>query len=83
MQQQIKLELLNEWGKKGELLTIFGCECCNKQIPFYKQTPFIDEIILNWVKDHKLCYKCGRGIIKKKDKIPRINLLLEMYESKE
>ena len=84
--QQIKPELLNEWKKKGDLLAIWRCERCYKKIPFYKQNPFIDNISLAWVHNHKYCDKCEKKI-KKNNPRPniilknlRINRLLKKYE---
>lgn len=88
MAPQIKLELLREWKKKGELLIIWRCEKCFIKIPFYKSgSPFIDSIYLWWAHDHKYCDKCK----KEKNNNPkeentedkRIKNLLEKYEPPE
>ncbi len=85
MMQQIKQELLNEWKKEGELLIIFGCEYCHKKIPFYRtDNELVNRIYLDWVRNNKYCYHCEKKLhgnnSKKKEKIPRINRLLEIYE---
>ncbi len=83
---QINPELLNKWKKKGELIVIWRCERCCKKIPFYKSNmSLINMITLAWTHNHKYCPKCKKKIKgipnKKKVQIPRINRLLEIYES--
>jgi len=88
MAPQIKLELLEEWKKKGKLLVIWRCERCYRKIPFFKSgNPLIDSIYLWWVRDHKYCYNCEKKIKKKNNPKPkqdteiiRIGNLLEKYE---
>ena len=84
-QQQINPCLLEEWKRDGELLIIWGCERCHKKIPFYKQSPFVDDIMMMWADDHRYCDNCYRKIngipvIREKVEISRISLLLEKYE---
>ena len=85
--QQINPELLNKWKEKGDLIAIWKCDKCSKKLLFYKENSFIDNIILAWVHNHQYCDKCEKKIKgihpKKKDKILRINRLLEIYEPEE
>lgn len=83
MELQIDQKQLQEWGKRGELLIIWGCEKCSKKIPFYKSgNDKIDAIILCWCHDHHFCDNCIKpksNPIKKNPEIERINFLLETY----
>ena len=82
--QQINPQLLREWNKKGEILTIWRCENCLKKIPLYKtNNELIDSIYLSFAKFEKFCLKCklkmkGDPIVKKK--IMREVILLKKYE---
>ena len=87
MAPQIQQELINEWKKKGELISIWGCDRCFKKIPFYKSgDEVIDHIYLWWSRDHKYCDSCKKKIennnkiIKKPDQGQNIKELLEKYE---
>jgi len=79
--QQISKELLEDLGKKGEVLVIWQCEKCFKTIPFYKSgNELIDTIYLWWAHDHKYCECEKEKKPKKKENDQRINDLLEKYE---
>jgi len=92
MAPQIKLELLEEFKKKGKLLVIWRCERCFKKIPFYNQGnshygELANMICLCWAKDHKYCSSCEKKIKNKNNPKPkqdteimRISSLLEKYE---
>jgi len=63
MPPQIKTELINEWKKRGKLLTIWRCERCYKKVPFYKtKNPLINSIYLAFAETEKYCWKCKKKL---------------------
>jgi len=82
--QQINPQLLREWNKKGDILTIWRCENCFKKIPLYKtNNELINSIYFSFARFEKFCPKCrakmkGNPIVKKK--IRREVILLRKYE---
>ena len=82
MVSQINPQILQEWKKEGELITIWRCNKCFKKIPLYKtDNPLINTIYISFAQFEKFCPKCKMGekpIVKKK--IRREIILLEKYE---
>ncbi len=83
--KQINPQLLKEWGKEGELLTIWRCEKCFKKIPLYKtNNPLVNSIYLSFASYEKYCPKCKKSMkpdVKKNNPGPvREIILLKRYE---
>ncbi len=82
--EQINPQLLEEWKKEGELLTIFRCPRCFNKIPFYKtNNELINAIYITWARNHEYCPKCEKIRNREnttKKKVPRIIAIIEKYD---
>ena len=82
--RQINPQLLSEWKKEGEILAIWQCERCHKQIPFYKTgNPLIDFLYESFAHNEKYCCKCKlrlQNLSKQKNTSTRTIKLLKKYE---
>ena len=78
--KEINPQLLREWKKGGELLTIWRCEKCFQKVPLYKtDNPLVNSIYLSFAKHEKYCLKCKKNMkpkIKKNNPSPVRELII-------
>ena len=85
MVQAIKPQLLREWQKEGEILTIWRCNRCFRKVPLYKtDNPIVNSIYLAFANFEKYCDKCKKKLnptIVLKRNVRREIILLKKYEN--